>query len=73
VGVGLKATDTLIAFPERGSKVEYRSASILPEGQVATAMVDCVVLVATLSHAERKERICGRGGHFLAAFFAILK
>jgi sulfofructose kinase len=44
VGVGLNATDTLIAlpaFPERGSKVEYRSASILPGGQVATAVVAC--------------------------------
>jgi sulfofructose kinase len=44
VGVGLNATDTLIAlttYPERGSKVEYRSASILPGGQVATAVVAC--------------------------------
>ncbi len=44
VGVGLNATDTLIAlanFPERGSKVEYRSAKILPGGQVATAVVAC--------------------------------
>jgi len=44
VGVGLNATDTLIAvpsFPERGSKTEYHSASILPGGQVATAVVAC--------------------------------
>jgi sulfofructose kinase len=44
VGVGLNATDTLIAlanFPERGSKVEYRSASVLPGGQVATTVVAC--------------------------------
>ena len=44
VGVGLNATDTLIAlpaFPARGSKVEYSSASILPGGQVATAVVAC--------------------------------
>src|ERR1700712_1401624 len=44
VGIGLNATDTLIAlttYPERGSKVEYRSASILPGGQVATAVVAC--------------------------------
>ena len=44
VGVGLNATDTLIAvpsYPERGSKVEYQSASVLPGGQVATAVVAC--------------------------------
>jgi sulfofructose kinase len=44
VGVGLNATDTLIAlanFPERGSKVEYRSANVLPGGQVATTVVAC--------------------------------
>jgi sulfofructose kinase len=44
VGVGLNATDTLIAipsFPERGSKMEYRSVSILPGGQVATTVVAC--------------------------------
>ena len=44
VGVGLNATDTLIAlehFPERGSKVEYASANVLPGGQVATAVVAC--------------------------------
>src|ERR1700744_3158788 len=44
VGVGLNATDTLIAlpsYPERGSKVEYTSATVLPGGQVATTVVAC--------------------------------
>jgi sulfofructose kinase len=44
VGVGLNATDTLIPihhFPAGGSKVEFRSANVLPGGQVATAMVAC--------------------------------
>ncbi len=44
VGVGLNATDTLIAlanYPERGSKVEYNSATRLPGGQVATTVVAC--------------------------------
>ena len=44
VGVGLNATDTLIAlptYPERGSKIEYRTASVLPGGQVATTVVAC--------------------------------
>jgi sulfofructose kinase len=44
VGVGLNATDTLISlstFPEPGSKVEYRSATVLPGGQVATTVVAC--------------------------------
>ncbi len=44
VGVGLNATDTLIPlaeFPGRGSKVEFESASILPGGEVASAMVAC--------------------------------
>ncbi len=44
VGVGLNATDTLIplaSFPERGSKLEYRSASVMPGGQTATAVVAC--------------------------------
>ena len=33
VGVGLNATDTLITlptYPERGSKMEYRSETVLP-------------------------------------------
>ena len=44
VGVGLNATDTFIPvahFPAPGSKVEFRSADVLPGGQVATAMVAC--------------------------------
>jgi sulfofructose kinase len=44
VGVGLNATDTLIAlaaYPERGSKVEYSGARVLPGGQVATTVVAC--------------------------------
>jgi sulfofructose kinase len=44
VGVGLNATDTLIPvahYPPRGSKVEFRSAKVLPGGQVATAMIAC--------------------------------
>lgn len=44
VGVGLNATDTLIplaAYPDRGSKVEYRQASVMPGGQAATTVVAC--------------------------------
>lgn len=44
VGVGLNATDTLIPltnYPAPGSKVEYRNASVLPGGQVATTVVAC--------------------------------
>src|SRR5215831_9166129 len=44
VGVGLNATDTLIPlheYPARGSKVEFEAASILPGGQVASAVVAC--------------------------------
>lgn len=44
VGVGLNATDTLILVPEypvRGSKVESSSVSVLPGGQVASAVVAC--------------------------------
>ena len=44
VGVGLNATDTLISVPhhpERGSKVAFHSATVLPGGQVATAMIAC--------------------------------
>ncbi len=44
VGVGLNATDTVIAverFPERGGKVEYRESRVLPGGQVASAVVAC--------------------------------
>ncbi len=44
VGVGLNATDTLIPlrdYPARGSKMEYTAASVMPGGQVATAVVAC--------------------------------
>jgi sugar/nucleoside kinase (ribokinase family) len=44
VGVGLNAIDTVIplsSYPERGSKVEYPTASVLPGGQVATTVVAC--------------------------------
>ena len=44
VGVGLNATDTVLplaTFPVRGSKVEYRTADVLPGGQVATTVVAC--------------------------------
>ena len=44
VGVGLNATDTLIPlanYPDRGSKTEYRSVSVMPGGQTASAVVAC--------------------------------
>ena len=44
VGVGLNATDTVIPlenFPERGSKTEYSTVTVLPGGQVATTVVAC--------------------------------
>ncbi len=44
VGVGLNTTDTLIPlphYPAPGSKVEFRSASVLPGGQVASAVIAC--------------------------------
>src|SRR5271154_4626592 len=44
VGVGLNATDTIIPVPEypaRGAKVAFRSANILPGGQVASAVAAC--------------------------------
>jgi len=44
VGVGLNATDTVIAlkdFPLRGSKTEYSGAEVLPGGQVASTVVAC--------------------------------
>ena len=43
-GVGLNATDTIIRlphFPSCDSKVEIRSAEVLPGGQVASAMIAC--------------------------------
>jgi sulfofructose kinase len=44
VGLGLNATDTLIpltTYPDRGSKVEYHQASVMPGGQTASAVVAC--------------------------------
>jgi len=44
VGVGLNATDTLILLPDyltRGSKMEYRAASVMPGGQTATTVIAC--------------------------------
>src|SRR6202795_636154 len=44
VGVGLNAIDTLIPlphYPALGSKVEFRSANLLPGGQVASAIIAC--------------------------------
>lgn len=44
VGVGLNATDTVIPLPEyptSGAKVEFHSISVMPGGQVASAMVAC--------------------------------
>src|SRR5579885_2225704 len=44
VGVGLNATDMLIPLPEYpapGSKIEFRNASFLPGGQVASAVMAC--------------------------------
>ena len=46
VGVGLNATDTLICVPvhpTRGSKVESQSVTVLPGGQVASAVIACQV------------------------------
>lgn len=63
VGVGLNATDTIIPvphYPASGSKVEFRSASQLPGGQVATAMVAC-------RHWGLKARYIGRLGDDPAA------
>ena len=44
VGVGLNATDTLIPladFPVCGSKIEYRTETVMPGGQVASTVVAC--------------------------------
>lgn len=46
VGVGLNATDTIIpltTYPAPGSKVEYRTASVSPGGQVASTVVACQI------------------------------
>ena len=44
VGVGLNAIDTLISiadFPAPGSKANVHSLSVMPGGQVATAVIAC--------------------------------
>ena len=44
VGLGLNATDTVLAlpeYPERGSKVSFSVSSVLPGGQVATVVAAC--------------------------------
>ena len=63
VGVGLNATDTLIRlphYPTLGSKVEFRSADILPGGQVATAVAAC-------QHWGLRTRYVGKIGDDTAA------
>ncbi len=63
VGVGLNATDTLIplaTYPARGSKIEYRSESVLPGGQVASTVVAC-------QHWGLKTRYIGKIGDDTAA------
>ncbi len=63
VGVGLNATDTFIPvahYPARGSKVEFRSAKVLPGGQVATAMIAC-------QHWGLRTRYVGKVGDDIAA------
>ncbi len=44
VGLGLNATDTVLALPQypaRGSKVSFSASSVLPGGQVATVVAAC--------------------------------
>ena len=63
VGVGLNATDTVIplpSYPARGSKTEYRTATILPGGQTATTVVAC-------QHWGLSTRYVGRLGDDVAA------
>src|SRR5271154_947499 len=63
VGVGLNATDTLIplaSYPERGSKMEYRSETVLPGGQVASTVVAC-------QHWGMRTRYVGKLGEDAAA------
>jgi sulfofructose kinase len=63
VGVGLNAIDTFIPvahYPARGSKVEFRSAQVLPGGQVATAMIAC-------QHWGLRTRYVGKVGDDSAA------
>ena len=63
VGVGLNATDTLIPlseYPQAGSKVEFKTAQVLPGGQVATTVVAC-------QHWGLKTRYVGKLGDDEAA------
>src|SRR5271167_2994538 len=63
VGVGLNATDTLIplaSYPERGSKMEYGSETVLPGGQVASTVIAC-------QHWGLRTRYVGKLGDDLAA------
>jgi sulfofructose kinase len=63
VGVGLNATDTVIplpTYPVRGSKTEYRAATVLPGGQVATTVIAC-------QHWGMKTRYVGKLGDDAAA------
>jgi sulfofructose kinase len=63
VGVGLNATDTVIAlekYPARGSKVEYPTATVLPGGQVASTVVAC-------QHWGMRTRYVGKLGDDMAA------
>lgn len=63
VGVGLNATDTLIhlsTYPALGSKVEYRTATVLPGGQVATTVIAC-------QHWGMRTRYVGKLGDDAAA------
>jgi sulfofructose kinase len=56
VGVGLNATDTLIClpeYPERGSKVEYSDASIMPGGQTASTVIACQTWGLTTRYVGR--------------------
>jgi len=56
VGVGLNATDTLIPlaeFPARGSKSEYSGGTIMPGGQVATAIIACQSWGATTRYVGK--------------------
>lgn len=46
VGLGLNATDTVLALPEypaRGSKVSFAASRVLPGGQVATVVAACAL------------------------------
>jgi sugar/nucleoside kinase (ribokinase family) len=63
VGVGLNATDTLIplaSYPERGSKMEYGSETVLPGGQVASTVIAC-------QHWGLRTRYVGKLGDDAAA------